>query len=126
MTKPPLSNIEIRALKSQAHALKPVVRIGQHGVTDAVLTELDNALTHHELLKVKLSSADRDDRDELIKKLAEKSKAVIIQRIGGVVVLYRKKPAASADGKSRKPQSRAGATKGRTGATQNRARSTKR
>jgi len=110
VTKPKLSNQQIRAFKSQAHALKPVVRVGQHGVTDAVLTELDIALTHHELLKVKISAADRDLREEVIKQLVEKSKATIIQKIGGMLVLYRKNPPAPA-----KAKSRAGANRKRAG-----------
>lgn len=116
MTKPQLSNQQIRALKSQAHDLKPVVRVGQHGVTDAVLTELDIALSHHELLKVKISTADRDQREEVITRLAEKSKAIVIQKIGGVLVLYRKKPPAPAPTKS-KAKPRAGSIRKKAGST---------
>ena len=111
MTKPQLSNQQIRALKSQAHALKPVVRVGQHGVTDALLTELDIALTHHELLKVKLSVADRDLREQLIEQLATQSKATIIQRIGGVLVLYREKPPETKKKRPKTSRARAGSTK---------------
>lgn len=92
MTNPALSNQSIRALKSQAHALKPVVRVGQHGVTDAVLAELEIALDHHELLKIKLSIGDRDQRDSMIAELASRTKATVIQRIGNIAVFYRKKP----------------------------------
>jgi len=92
VTKPQFSNQQIREFKSRAHALKPVVRIGQHGLTDAVLAELDIALSHHELLKVKLASADRDQRDFLIETIVAKTGASAIQRIGHILVLYRAKP----------------------------------
>ena len=115
MSKPSLSNQQIKALKSQAHALKPVVRIGQHGVTDAVMTELEIALDHHELLKVKVSVGERLARDEVIEQLARKTRSTIVQRIGNILVLYRKKPeppaakAQSTTGskKSSKPRSKA-------------------
>ncbi len=111
MTIPQLSNQQIRALKSQAHALKPVVRVGQHGVTDSVMAELNLALDHHELLKVKISTGDRELRDQLIEKLATASQANIIQRIGNILVLYRKKPEAAAKKKKRATPGRAHSTK---------------
>ncbi len=92
MTNPALSNQSIRALKSQAHALKPVVRVGQHGVTDAVLAELEIALDHHELLKIKVGIGDRDARDTIIADLATRTNSTVIQRIGNIAVLYRQKP----------------------------------
>jgi len=92
VTKPQLSRNQISALKSQAHALKPVVRLGQNGLTDAVLAELDIALNHHELVKVKLAAGDRDDREQQISTLADRSHAAVVQSIGHTVVLYRPKP----------------------------------
>ena len=87
-----LTTQQIRQLKSRAHALKPVVRVGQQGVTPAVLAELDTALDYHELLKVKLTGADRDTRQALIDRLCRKSNALCLQRIGGIAVLYRRNP----------------------------------
>ncbi len=111
MANPPLTNQQIRSLKSQAHALKPVVRVGQHGMSDAVLAELDGALDHHELLKVKVSTGDRDERNALIVTMLEKSSATMIQRIGNMVVLYRKKPADAHKAKKRATPGRARSTK---------------
>lgn len=106
MTNPALSNQSIRALKSQAHALKPVVRVGQHGVTDAVLAELEIALDHHELLKIKLSTGERDLRDTMIAELTSRTRATVIQRIGNIAVLYRKKPE-----QKKKPKKRSSSAK---------------
>lgn len=95
MSNPELSNKQIKFLKAQAHALKPVVRVGQHGLTEAVIRELEIALDHHELVKVKVAADDREAREVLWSSLSGKTHAQIVQRIGGIVVLFRqntKKP----------------------------------
>jgi len=84
-----LSNQQRKFLKSKAHALKPVVRVGQHGLSDAVFKELDIALDHHELVKVKVAADDRDARQTMLEELQAKSGSEIIQSIGSMVVLYR-------------------------------------
>jgi len=88
----PITNKQRRWLKGEAHALKPVVMIGQAGLTQAVLAELDLALNHHELLKVKVSAGDRDLRDALIAPLLEGTGATLVTRIGNIAVLYRANP----------------------------------
>lgn len=85
----PLTNAQIRFLRGQAHGLKAMLQIGAKGVTDAVVAELDVALEHHELLKVKIAAEDREARDAMVADLAERSGAVLVQRIGNVAVLYR-------------------------------------
>ncbi|MFK8080038.1 MAG: YhbY family RNA-binding protein [Granulosicoccus sp.] len=79
-----------RYLRSLAHALKPVVRLGQHGLTDAVTKELDGALSHHELVKVKLSVSDKQARLDQLDALCRAVKAVSIQQIGHTATLYRR------------------------------------
>ena len=59
---PRLTNRERAALKARAHALEPVVHVGSSGVTDAVVAEVDGALTAHELIKVKVGTDDRANR----------------------------------------------------------------
>lgn len=81
---------QTKHLKTLAHGLSPFVRVGQHGVTPPVLRELDIALDHHELVKVKLAGSDRDARAQMMATLIEKSDAVQIQQIGGVLVLFRR------------------------------------
>jgi RNA-binding protein len=79
-------------LKAKAHALKPVVITGQHGITPAVLNEIDLALDHHELIKVRVNAADRDERGEMVEEIVRATTAVVIQAIGHVITLYRKNP----------------------------------
>lgn len=57
-----LSNAQNRFLRGQAHGLKAMLQIGAKGLTDAVVAEIENALEHHELIKVKVSAEDRDAR----------------------------------------------------------------
>ena len=85
-----LNKSQIRHLRSRAHALKPVVMIGQHGLRESVLKELGVALDHHELIKVKVSVGDRDQRDAVIDTLLARTGAELVQRIGNMAVLFRR------------------------------------
>lgn len=78
-----------KALKAQAHALNPVVMIGQAGLTDAVSAEIDTALTAHELIKVRIR-AEREERNEMAQAICATNEAELIQSIGQIVVIYRK------------------------------------
>jgi RNA-binding protein len=86
-----LDNKKKRDLKSQAHHLKVVIQVGQHGVTENLIAETDNALNTHELIKVQIQSDDRGERLEAAKLLASKTDAELVQKIGKVFVLFRKK-----------------------------------
>jgi RNA-binding protein len=86
----PLSSNQKRYLRTIAHALDPVIMVGQKGVTPSLLKEFDGALAHHELVKVKLADADRDDRAETIELLRESSKSELVQMIGRVACFYRR------------------------------------
>ena len=88
---PVLTARERQKLKARAHALEPVVQVGQHGVTEEVAKELDRALTAHELIKVKVTAADRDAREALCDEIADKTDAAEVQRVGKVLVLWRPK-----------------------------------
>ena len=81
---------QTKHLKSLCHALTPVVRIGQKGLTDAVMSELEIALAHHELIKIKVSVGDRDARSAAITQIATTSKGVIVQQVGQTAVLFRR------------------------------------
>ncbi len=85
-----LDKATVKYLRSLAHALKPVVRLGQHGLTDAVTRELDGALSHHELVKVKLSETGKDALQEQLDKLCESVNAVSVQQIGHTATLFRR------------------------------------
>lgn len=76
-------------LKGRAHDLEPVVHVGQHGVSDAVVTEVDRSLTAHGLIKVKLAGADRDDREALTTTLCERTGGAAVGTVGRVLILWR-------------------------------------
>ncbi|NVJ66138.1 MAG: ribosome assembly RNA-binding protein YhbY [Gammaproteobacteria bacterium] len=84
-----LSKSQIKFLKAEAHALKPVVMIGGNGVTESVLEELERALDHHELIKIKVRAEDRDEKHEIIEYLCEKTNAIKVNTIGHNLVLFR-------------------------------------
>ena len=72
-----------------AHDLKPFVMIGQHGLSESVIAEIDSTMLKHELIKIKLRVEDRDEKQKIIEKILEFSHAEIVQVIGGVLVIYR-------------------------------------
>ncbi|MDP8078727.1 ribosome assembly RNA-binding protein YhbY [Phocoenobacter skyensis] len=76
-------------LKSLAHHLSPVVMLGNNGLTEGVLAEIDCALNHHELIKVKISGADREMKQLIIDAIIRETKATNVQTIGHILVLYR-------------------------------------
>lgn len=86
----PLSRHQLKHLVSLAHNLKPVIMIGQHGVTENVLNELEIALNHHELVKIKIAGDDRDSKNEIIGKLCETTAAEKVQAIGKTLTLFRR------------------------------------
>jgi RNA-binding protein len=86
---PELSERQKRHLRGLAHALHPIVRLGNAGLTEAVVHETARALHDHELIKVKAPGGDRAARDALMSGLAKRSGSALVQRIGNVAVLYR-------------------------------------
>ena len=80
---------QIKFLKARAHGLSPVVRVGQHGLTEAVIKELKIALDHHELVKIKVAAEDREAREAMLLSMSKKTKAQVVQQIGGMVVLFK-------------------------------------
>jgi len=88
-----LDRDERLALKAQAHALNPVVLLGAAGLSTAVLAEIDRALASHGLIKVRIPSSDRNEREALFAEIADRLAAARIQAIGKLAVLYRPLPA---------------------------------
>lgn len=88
-------------LKGRAHALDPVVLIGAEGLTPAVLAEVDRALGSHELIKIRVSGADRRERDRILDDICAKTDAAPVQHIGKIIVIYREKPPEVAPADSR-------------------------
>jgi len=85
-----LTNKQIRHLRSLAHDSKPVVIVGDKGLTQAVIGEIDNALEIHELIKVKIRTDDRDERQKMIESISKKTGSVKVQRVGHIVTLFKR------------------------------------
>ncbi|MBT0724614.1 ribosome assembly RNA-binding protein YhbY [Rosenbergiella sp. S61] len=84
-----LSTKQKQHLKSLAHPLKPVVMLGNNGLTEGVLAELDQALEHHELIKVKIATEDRENKALIVAAIVRETSAAEVQVIGKILVLYR-------------------------------------
>ena len=89
-----LTSQQTRALRAESHRLKlkPVVMIGQHGLSDNVMEELHQALHHHELLKVRVPALERADKQALIERICSELEAELVQNIGHVIVLFKTNP----------------------------------
>jgi RNA-binding protein len=86
-----LSEKQKKHLRRLAHPLSPVVMLGNAGLTDGVVSELDRALTDHELVKVSARVGERDARSEALASLASRTCAEIVQQVGNVGVFYRRR-----------------------------------
>jgi len=84
-----LSESQKKFLRGRGHPLKPVIIVGESGLSESLLAEYESTLNHHELMKIRVRVGDRAARDEIIEKLCSKSSANLIQRIGNVALLYR-------------------------------------
>jgi putative YhbY family RNA-binding protein len=84
-----LTPAERSALRSDAHALNPVVMIGEAGLTPGVIQEIDASLNAHGLIKVRVFGDDREARIEMYETICDKLDAAPIQHIGKLLVLYR-------------------------------------
>lgn len=85
-----LSGAEIKALKSRAHHLKPVVMVGQKGITDTLIEAMEETLDAHELIKVKFIDF-KEKKKDLVVVLSEKTESSLVGMIGNVAIFYRKK-----------------------------------
>jgi len=86
---PTLTAAQTRFLRGQAHGLKALWQVGGKGVSPAVVAEIDAALEQHELIKVRIAAAGREERAALVQQLATECHAALVQTIGHVAVLYR-------------------------------------
>ena len=89
----PLDAAQKKKLKQDAHHLKPVIRIGQKGISDALISETDACLERHELIKVHVAGEERGERAALAAELTTRTGAELVHKIGKVFILYRKRNA---------------------------------
>jgi RNA-binding protein len=86
-----LTEKQRKHLRGLAHALEPVILIGQGGLTGGVVLETTRALNDHELIKVKARAAGREARDAVFADLAERTGGELVHRVGHVCVLYKRR-----------------------------------
>ena len=84
-----LSDKQILFLRKRCHHLKPVVTIGGAGLTENVMNEIQLALSHHELIKMKINCGDRDERKNMIDSILAETGATLVQTIGHTASFYR-------------------------------------
>jgi len=87
-----VNSAERKALKARAHALDPIVHLGEKGLTEPVIAEVGRALAAHELIKVRAGGLDRDAREAAFAEICARLDAQLVQHIGKVLIVYRKKP----------------------------------
>lgn len=92
-----MTPVQRKELRARAHALKPVILVGDAGLSDAVLAEADRALHHHELIKVRLPGLERELREQMAVRLCERLGAEQIQAIGHIRVIFRANPEQSTE-----------------------------
>ena len=76
-------------LRGLAHPLSPMVTIGGSGLSEAVMAELESTLEHHELLKIRISTDNRDLRKQFAQEICSATNAQEVQQIGKVLIIYR-------------------------------------
>ncbi len=84
-----LSKKQVQFLRGQAHSLKPVVLLGSNGLTEGVIAEIEHALSHHELIKVRIPSEDRELKQKVVDAIVRETGAVKVQVIGHTLILYK-------------------------------------
>ncbi|MFA8405232.1 YhbY family RNA-binding protein [Burkholderia pseudomallei] len=97
-----LSPAERSALRSEAHALKPVVLIGAEGLTDAVLAEIEVHLAAHQLIKIRVFGDERDERVAIYDEICDRLNAAPIQHIGKLLVIWKPEQAEAAPQRGRR------------------------
>jgi RNA-binding protein len=85
-----LSESQKKFLRGLGHELKPVIMVGDAGLTESLFNEFCSTIEHHELIKVRVRVGDRKRRDGIISELCEKGSAELVTRIGNVALVYRR------------------------------------
>ena len=87
-----LSESQKKYLRGLGHDRKPLIMVGDAGLSESLLVEFESTLAHHELIKVRVRVGDRKARDAIIGEMCEKSGAALVQRVGNMALLYRENP----------------------------------
>lgn len=81
---------QLNFLRSLAHERKPVIWVGQQGLHESVLEEINAALDRHELVKIRLRVGDREAREKICGQICSRTNAVLVQKIGNTLSIYRR------------------------------------
>ena len=84
-----ITKTQQKFLRDRVHHLKPVIWIGQNGITESVTAEIETALDHHELIKIKLRVGDKALRNKTIEDICQATHSLNVQSIGNIVSIYR-------------------------------------
>ena len=87
-----LSEAQKKYLRGLGHGLKPLIMVGDAGLSESLLVEFESTLAHHELIKVRVRVGDRKARDAIIDEMCSSSGAALVQRVGNMALLYRENP----------------------------------
>lgn len=87
-----LTNSQKKYLRQLAHHLKPTVWAGKNGITENLIAEIEEVLERHELIKIKCSLGEREERDAGIEEICKKTNAELVQRIGNILTIYKQNP----------------------------------
>jgi len=97
-----LSPAQRSELRASAHNLNPVVSIAGNGLTPSVLQEIERSLQAHELIKIKVHGAEREQREQLLAAVCAELDAAPVQHIGTILVVWRKRREDEAEAVSQK------------------------
>lgn len=89
-----LSSAQIKRLRAESHRLnlKPVIMVGQKGLGENLQGEIDIALSHHELIKLRIPALDKAGKRDMAEQICARHDAALVQSIGNVIVIFRANP----------------------------------
>lgn len=87
-----LSEAQKKHLRGLGHSRKPLILVGDAGLTESLQVEFESTLAHHELVKIKVRVGDRHARDTIIGELCTRAGAELVQRVGNMALVYRANP----------------------------------
>ena len=100
-----LSESQKKYLRGRGHDLKPLIIVGDAGLSESLLAEYKSTLDHHELIKVKVRAGDRESRDAMIAQLCDHHSTSLVQRVGNIALIYRPNHDKKAEKRLRIPSS---------------------